>query len=54
MVHSGKYSEGYNFKDNLCRAIIMVGVPNKCLIDHKIIMKKLFYAKNKNKLQDTW
>ena len=43
MVHGGKYSEGYNFKDHLCRGIIMVGVPNSNLSDPKIIMKKMFY-----------
>ena len=43
MVHGGKYSEGYNFKDNLCRGIIMVGVSNSNRSDPKIIMKKIFY-----------
>jgi Rad3-related DNA helicase len=43
MVHRGKYSEGYNFKDDLCRGIFMVGVPNKNIQEPKIIMKEIFY-----------
>ena len=45
MVHRGKYSEGHNFKDDLCKGIIMVGVPNKNIQEPKIIMKKIFYQK---------
>jgi Rad3-related DNA helicase len=45
MVHRGKYSEGYNFKDDLCRGIFMVGVPNKNIREPKIIMKEIFYRK---------
>jgi len=45
MVHRGKYSEGYNFKDDLCRGIFMIGVPNKNIREPKIIMKKIFYQK---------
>ena len=51
MVHGAKYSEGYNFKDDFCRGIIMVGVPNSNLADPKIIMKKRFYEKFKSLLQ---
>ena len=47
MVHGGKYSEGYNFKDNFCRGIIMVGVPNSNISDPKIIMKRKFYENQK-------
>jgi Rad3-related DNA helicase len=43
MVHRGKYSEGDNFKDDLCRGIFMVGVPNKNIQEPKIIMKEIFY-----------
>ena len=46
MVHGGKYSEGYNFKDDLCRGIIMVGVPHSNISDPKIIMKERFYLKH--------
>ena len=42
MVHRGKYSEGFNFKDDFCRGIIMVGVPYKNLSDPKICMKRKF------------
>ena len=45
MVHRGKYSEGYNFKDNLCRGIFMIGVPNENIQKSKIIMKEIFYQK---------
>ena len=45
MVHRGKYSEGYNFKDNLCRGIFMIGVPNENIQKPKIIMKEIFYQK---------
>jgi Rad3-related DNA helicase len=53
MVHSGKYSEGFNFKDNRCRAIIMVGIPNRPLASAKVCLKKKFYneATNKKLLQ---
>jgi len=27
-VARGKYSEGFNFINELCRALIMIGVPN--------------------------
>jgi len=27
-VIRGKYAEGYDFKDNLCRNIAIIGVPN--------------------------
>ena len=48
MVHRGKYSEGYNFKDYLCRGILMIGVPNKNIQEPKIIMKKIFYNSDNN------
>ena len=48
MVHRGKYTEGINFKDNRCRAIIMVGVPFACVSDAKINLKRKFYEKLDN------
>ena len=51
MVHGGKYSEGYNFKDHKCRGIFMFGVPNSPLNDPKIIMKKIWYENFKSLLQ---
>ena len=43
MVHRGKYSEGFNFKDDRCRGIILVGIPYQCLSGPKICMKRKFY-----------
>ena len=51
MVHRGKYSEGYNFKDDLCRGVFMIGVPKKNIKDPKIIMKEIFYQKHNNLLK---
>ena len=51
MVHRGKYSEGYNFKDNLCRTIFMVGVPNQNIQEPKVIMKKIFYKQSNDLLK---
>ncbi len=48
MVHRGKYSEGYNFKDNFCRGIFMVGVPNSDISAPKLVMKGLFYQSFKS------
>ena len=36
MVHGGKYTVGYDFKDELCRGIFMVGVPNYPLSAPKV------------------
>jgi len=38
-VHRGKYSEGFNFKNELCRAIILIGVPHLNLKSSKILLK---------------
>ena len=35
-VFRGKFSEGYDFKNDLCRGIIIVGVPNLSLMDHRV------------------
>jgi hypothetical protein len=51
MVHRGKYSEGYNFKDDLCRGVFMIGVPKKNIREPKIIMKEIFYQKYRNLLK---
>ena len=54
MVHRGKYSEGYNFKDDLCRGVFMIGVPNKNIREPKIIMKKNFYELSENEKFDSF
>ena len=43
MVSRAKFSEGYNFSNDLCRAVILIGVPNLHLYSTKMEMKKLFY-----------
>ena len=42
MYARGNFSEGYNFKQDLCRAVIVIGVPNLNLQSPKVLMK---YAK---------
>ena len=41
----GKISEGYDFPDDLARAVIVVGLPFPSIKDHKIILKKDHYLK---------
>ena len=38
-VARGKYSEGYNFKDELCRGLFLVGVPNLPLCSPESVLK---------------
>lgn len=38
-VARGHFSEGYNFKDNLCRAVIIIGKPNLYINDPKLLLK---------------
>jgi len=42
-VCRGNYSEGYNFKNELCRAVIMIGLTNLNVKDPKLILKRRFY-----------
>jgi hypothetical protein len=35
----GKLCEGLNFKDNLARAIFVVGIPYQLVSDARVIMK---------------
>ena len=42
-VARGKYSEGYNFKDDLCRGIFLVGVPNIPLCSPRSVLKVTFF-----------
>ena len=52
----GNYSEGFDFKDKLCRGVIMIGVPNLNITSPKIKMKKIYlsekYLKD-NKITET-
>ena len=41
-VVRGKYSEGYNFKDELCRGLFLVGVPNLPLCSPESVLKVRF------------
>ena len=47
MIARGKFAEGQNFTGPLCRAIIVVGIPNANISDPKIQMKKKIYNKDK-------
>ena len=43
-VCKGKLSEGYDFKDDLARVVIIVGIPFPDISDPKYIIKKTFYT----------
>ena len=45
-VSRGKFAEGYNFNDSLCRSIIMIGVPNLNITAPKVQLKKLYLKDN--------
>ena len=47
-VFRAKFSEGFNFTDDLCRGIILVGVPNLNIKDPKVIMKYLYFLEQEN------
>jgi len=42
-VFRAKFSEGYNFADDLCRGIILIGVPNLNIKDPKVKLKYLYF-----------
>ncbi len=46
IVMKGKFSEGINFNDELCRCLIVVGIPFLPPNDYKV-MKKKAYLLNK-------
>ena len=48
-VHRGKLSEGIDFSDELCRGVILIGIPYPSHMDLKIIQKKGFNNR-KNKV----
>jgi Rad3-related DNA helicase len=47
----GKLSEGVNFRDNLARAVFIIGIPYLLINDIRVTIKKNFYHENhlKNK-----
>ncbi|KAI6201302.1 DNA helicase [Aphelenchoides besseyi] len=47
-VYRGKVSEGMNFNDDLCRAVICVGIPYPNVMDQKVAQKKYFNSDSKN------
>ena len=46
----GKISEGYDFPDELARAVIIVGIPYPNIKDPKIVMKQEYYIPNKDQM----
>ena len=46
-VARGKFTEGHNFNDDLCRGLFMIGVPNLNLKDPKIRLKFLYFNNGK-------
>ena len=44
-VCRGKVSEGINFSDTYCRAIVIVGIPFPSTVDRQIALKKEFQNK---------
>jgi chromosome transmission fidelity protein 1 len=42
IVMKGKFSEGINFNDELCRCLIVVGIPFLPPNDYKVIRKKSY------------
>jgi len=51
-VCRGKLSEGIDFADNAARAIFVIGVPNPCVNDPRVVQKK-GYLDNKVKEEPT-
>lgn len=45
-VMGGKLSEGFDFTDEMARAIFVVGIPFPYVKDPKIVAKKEFVEKN--------
>lgn len=45
----GRYAEGINFNDELCRCLIVVGIPFLPLIDFKVGRKKAYIQQNFDK-----
>ncbi|KAJ3224375.1 Fanconi anemia group J protein [Clydaea vesicula] len=48
-VHRGKLSEGIDFSDNLCRAVIVVGIPFPSVKDLQVNQKKSYNDQNVHK-----
>ena len=43
-MHCIQMSEGIDFADSHCRAVVVVGIPFPPLFDPKVVLKKLFLA----------
>ena len=47
IVFRAKFSEGYNFKDELCRTVIVIGLPYPSLGDSKVRLKYKLMGEDK-------
>ena len=48
-VHRGKFSEGFDFTDEMARMVILVGIPYPPIKDLKVELKKAYLTlKNQN------
>lgn len=50
----GKLCEGLNFKDNLARAIFVVGIPYQLVSDARVIMKQHYLANSSKLSSSEW
>ena len=51
----GRFSEGINFNDELCRCLVIVGIPFLPMMDFKIGRKKTYIQQNFDREQaDQW
>lgn len=48
-VTRGKLSEGYDYPDELARAVLLIGVPFQNTKDLKTVIKRTYYVNNSDK-----